>query len=112
MSDAVPHPQASSAQRLPIVAFGMSLGLFLAVTFVICVAFDLIFPGLAMNRAWSSLLPGFTWLTWPSFFLGLIEAFAYGWYVALVFGPLYNFFVTRCKLSDAARASSDRETEP
>lgn len=75
----------------------MSLGLFLAITFVICVSFDLIFPEWAMYKAWSRLLPGFTWLTWPSFFLGLIEAFAYGWYIALVFGPLYNFFVSRCK---------------
>ncbi len=84
-----------SAPRIPIVALGMSLGLFLAITFVLCVLFDLWFPGQAMYETWLRLLPGFTWLTWPSFFLGLVESFAYGWYVALVFGPLYNFFVTR-----------------
>ena len=27
--------------------------------------------------------------------LGLIESFAYGWYVALIFGPLYNLFAAR-----------------
>jgi hypothetical protein len=48
-----------------------------------------------MNPVWSPLLPGFTWLTWPSFFLGLVETFVFGWYVALVFGPLYNFFAAR-----------------
>ena len=83
--------------RLPIVAFGMSLGTFLAVTYVLCVLFDLWFPGMAMYETWLRLLPGFTWLSWPSFFLGLAESFAYGWYVALVFGPLFNFFAARTR---------------
>lgn len=81
--------------RLPVVATGLSLGSFFALTFVLCVLFDLWFPALAMNPAWAPLLPGFTWISWPSFVLGLIEAFAYGWYIALVFGPLYNFFARR-----------------
>ncbi|KKN71541.1 hypothetical protein LCGC14_0420100 [marine sediment metagenome] len=81
--------------RIPVIALGMSLGLFLAVTFSLCVGFDLLFPGQAMYESWLRLLPGFTWLSWPSFFLGLAESFGYGWYVALIFGPLYNFFVTR-----------------
>jgi len=84
-----------TAPLLPVIALGMSLGLFLAITFVLCVAFDLLFPGMAMYKSWLRLLPGFTWLTWPSFFLGLAESFAYGWYVALIFGPLYNFFAAR-----------------
>ena len=104
MSEAIqqaPGPQAGtrlptvSAPRLPVVPLGMSLGIFLAITFVLCVGFDLLFPGMAMYQTWLKLLPGFTWLSWPSFLLGLVESFAYGWYVALVFGPLYNFFVTR-----------------
>jgi hypothetical protein len=81
--------------RIPVVALGTSLGLFFALTFVLCVLFDLWFPALAMNPVWAPMLPGFTWISWTSFFLGLIEAVAYGWYIALVFGPLYNFFVRR-----------------
>jgi hypothetical protein len=81
--------------RLSVVALGMSLGLFLAITYVLCVLFDLWFPEQAMYQTWLRFLPGFTWITWPSFFLGLVESFAYGWYVALIFGPLYNFFATR-----------------
>ncbi len=84
-----------SVPRIPVVALGMSLGSFLAMTFVLCVLFDLWFPALAMNPVWALLLPGFTWISWASFLLGLIEAFAYGWYIALVFGPLNNFFVAR-----------------
>ena len=48
-----------------------------------------------MHPVWAPLLPGFTWLTWSSFFLGLIEAFSYGWYVALIFGPIHNFFTAK-----------------
>lgn len=84
-------------RKLSIVAVGMSLGLFLAITYVICVAFDLMFPSFAMYENWQGLLPGFTWLTWPSFLLGLGETFVYGWYIALVFCPLFNFFAVRAK---------------
>ena len=88
---------ASARARMPVIALGMSLGLFLSITYVLCVGFDLIFPAHAMYETWLKLLPGFTWLTWPSFFLGLVESFAYGWYIALVFGPLYNFFAGRMR---------------
>ena len=90
------HP-AGDAPRIPLIVFGLSLGLFLAITYVLCVGFDLIFPGQAMYQNWLRLLPGFTWLTWPSFVLGLVESFAYGWYVALIFCPLFNFFAARLK---------------
>lgn len=88
----LPVPAVS---RVPVIALAMSLGSFFAVTFVLCVLFDLWFPERAMNPLWSPLLPGFVWLSWPSFFLGLVEAAAYGWYIALVFGPLYNFFAAK-----------------
>lgn len=81
--------------RLPVVALGLSLGSFISITYILCVLFDLWFPGLAMYETWLKLLPGFTWLSWPSFLLGLIESFAYGWYIALVFGPLFNYFARR-----------------
>jgi hypothetical protein len=82
---------------MPVFALGMSLALFLALTFLVCVVFDLWFPQYAMYPAWQRLLPGFTWLTWRSFFIGLVESFAYGWYIALVFGPMYNFFAARAR---------------
>ncbi len=93
-SRGIPLP-ARTAPRLPVLALGASLGSFLAITYVLCVLFDLWFPALAMNPVWAPLLPGFTWISWASFLLGLIEAFAYGWYIALVFAPLYNFLAAR-----------------
>ena len=91
----VPIPRAIARPRLPVVVFGLSLGLFLAISYVLCIGYDLLFPGQAMYQSWLRLLPGFTWLTWQSFLLGLIESFVYGWYVALIFCPLFNFFAAR-----------------
>ncbi|HKI62326.1 MAG TPA: DUF5676 family membrane protein [Mariprofundaceae bacterium] len=76
--------------KISLVAFGHATGLFLAITFALCVAFDVLFPEYAMFTAWQMLLPGFTGINWSSFFIGLIEAYGYGWYTALIWVPLYN----------------------
>lgn len=85
---------ASSA--IPVLALGMALSLFLLISYVLCILFYLLFPELVLNHAILALfLPGFKLLTWSSFFLGAVESFGYGWYVALIFGPLYNYFALR-----------------
>jgi hypothetical protein len=53
------------------------------------------FPSMAMYRSWQALLPGFTWISWSSFLLGLVESYGYGWFVALIRVPLYNVFNAR-----------------
>lgn len=84
------------APTIPVVALGMGLSLFLVISYVICVVGYLVLPGLPIDHAALAIfLPGFTLLSWSTFFLGLFESFAYGWYVALIFGPLYNYFATR-----------------
>lgn len=85
----------STHPRIPVVPLGWALSLFLLVTYLVCVAFDLIFPGYAMYQTWSGLLPGFVWLTPAGFSIGLVESFLYGWYAALIFGGLYNAFAAR-----------------
>ena len=77
------------------MTLGLSLSLFLGLSFVLCVLLGLVVPDFGLHQPWLQFLPGFTWLTWPSFFLGLIESFAYGWYIALILGPLFNFFAAR-----------------
>ena len=79
-------------REMSIRALGMSLGIFLSITYILCISFDLLFPKFAMYPVWIKLLPGFKWLSWQSFFLGLIETFVYGWYAAVIFVPLHNFF--------------------
>ena len=78
-----------------LIAVGHASSVFLTITFALCVAFDLLFPAHAMYQTWRALLPGFEWISWRSFFLGLIESYGYGWYFALVWVPVYNVFVAR-----------------
>lgn len=80
---------------LSFAAVGHASSLFLAITFAVCVAFDLLFPAHAMYQAWQKLLPGVEWISWKSFFIGLVESYGYGWYFTLIWVPLYNVFSRR-----------------
>ncbi len=55
------------------VAVSHATSVFLAVTFALCVGFDLLFSQYAMYEAWQELVPGFEWLSWKSFLIGLVE---------------------------------------
>ncbi len=85
----------SNSKRIRIYPVGMSLGILLALSFALCVVFGLLFPVATMYQAWLPLLPGVSWISWPSFLLGLVETFAYGWYIAVIFVPAWNFFAPR-----------------
>ena len=87
--------RARRAPHLPVAALGWSAGLFLAVTYAVCVAFDLIFPSQSMNGAWASVLPWVSGISVGGVLLGLVETFLYGWFFALIFGPLFNYFAAR-----------------
>lgn len=88
--------QTVRAPEPRLVPLGHALSLFLAITFVLCVLWGLATPpALHMHRAWEALLPGFEWLSLQGFLYGLIGAYLYGWYTAVVFVPLYRFFVRR-----------------
>jgi hypothetical protein len=81
--------------HLPIVPLGMSLGSFLAISYVLCVLFGVLVSERGIHQLFVQLIPGFTWITWPSFFLGLVWSFLAGWYVAVLFAPLFNFYAAR-----------------
>ena len=69
-----------------------SLGLFAAVSFVLCTVYGLVVPkAWHMTQLLEITLPGFRWLSVGSFLLGLVETFLYGAYAGLVFTPIYNF---------------------
>ena len=81
---------------LSIKRLGLSLSTFFAISYVICILGYLLIPDFPVkHEALSLFLPGFKLLSWESYFLGLIESFAWGWYIAAVFAPLYNFFGRR-----------------
>lgn len=84
------------APLIPVVPLGMALGLFLVISYLACIALYFISPEMVAGHAMLTLfLPGFKLLDWYSFCLGLIESFGYGWYIALIFAPLYNAFAVR-----------------
>ena len=95
MTASIQATTASTPRRLALIPIGMSLSLLSAISYVLCVALGLIWWAPGLHQPWLQFLPGFTWLTWGSFFLGLVESLAYAWYVALVFTPLFNLFNAR-----------------
>ena len=79
---------------LNIRVMGWSLGVFAAVTYILCVLYGLLVPTRlhGMSAFLGAVLPAFNWLTPWGFSLGLVESFLYGAYAGIVFAPLYNFF--------------------
>ncbi|HEX19785.1 MAG TPA: hypothetical protein ENG78_03070 [Acidiferrobacteraceae bacterium] len=80
---------------ISLLAVGHASSLLLTISYLLCVGFDLLFPEYAMFETWRNLLPGFEWLTWKGFLIGLVESYGYGWYMALVWVPIYNFVAGR-----------------
>jgi hypothetical protein len=85
----------ATVRRLRLLPVGISVALLFAISYVLCIALGLIWWDAGLHQPWLQFLPGFTWLSPGTFLLGLVESFAYGWYVALVFVPLFNFFNAR-----------------
>lgn len=79
--------------RLNIRVVTWSLGAFSLFSYLVCIAYGLIVPeSLHMTQFLEITLPGFKWLTFGGFVIGVIESFLYGVYAGLVFTPIYNFF--------------------
>jgi len=79
--------------QLRVAPLGNTLSLLLVISYLLCVGFGLLAPAqMRMYEAWAPLLPGFEWLTWTGFFIGLVEVYLYGWYIAVLFAPLYRLF--------------------
>ncbi len=73
-----------------------SLGLFTALSYVICVIFGLVTPeSVHMHEFLEIVLPAFEWISVGDFLLGLVESFLWGAYVGLVFPPIYNALCKR-----------------
>jgi hypothetical protein len=89
-------PDVSKARTIPVLVLGLSLSAFLVFSYLLCIVGYLLFPGLPVEHAALAIfLPGFTLLSLQSFLLGLVECILWGWYIALVFGHIYNFCVLR-----------------
>lgn len=81
---------------IPLVSLGLSLSIFFAVSFALCAVADVI-PWLQDFHFLKALYPDIDWGRPEMIAVGVVWAFLSGWYVALVFGSLYNFFAARSR---------------
>ena len=86
----------SHQSTMSIRPTGHALSLLFLISHLLCIAFGLLAPDqMRMVEVWAPLLPGFEWLTVSGFLFGLVGAYLSGWYLAVVFVPLYRFFAQR-----------------
>lgn len=81
-------------RRIPIVALGLSLGGFFAISLVACLFLGLVAPDQGMHRPWLQFFPGFSWSP-RGIAIATIWTQVYAWWVTLVFGNLFNAIVVR-----------------
>jgi hypothetical protein len=73
-----------------------TLAVFAAFVFTLDILLGVLFPNWwVMQNLYEVLLPGFTFISWGTFFLGLVEIFIGGFLTAVLFVPIYNFFISR-----------------
>lgn len=92
-------------RRLGVKAVGLALSALLALTYVLCVIWDLTFPGWAMYQVWQGLFPGFSWSV-AGMLIGLVETVVYGFYGAVVFVPVCNYLHRRETAAGQAQAKA------
>ncbi|WP_332767653.1 hypothetical protein [Phenylobacterium sp.] len=84
----------AQGRGVAIVPLGLSLSIFLAGNFLLCALGGFV-PGLENLHFLSALYPQLDWTSPPLIVAGAAWAFACGWYVAIVWGWLYNAFSAR-----------------
>jgi hypothetical protein len=84
--------EGGARQMLNAKVISWSLAIWGGISFVLCVLYGLILPGtLAIHQSLEQLLPGFRWLTWWGFLIGLAWSLVYGLYAGWLFSVVYNW---------------------
>lgn len=86
-------------KALNLKAVALTLGTSAAIIYVVHILWWLFVPGaqgweMFNLKVWQAILPGFSW-TASGILLGLVESVAYGFLIALLVVPLYNYFNRR-----------------
>jgi hypothetical protein len=89
------HDTQVLTHQLQIRVVGTAMSLFLVCSFLFCIALGSVSTRADLHNAWFTLLPGVTWLSWRSVAVGIVETIAYGWFIAVVYVPLYNWALRR-----------------
>jgi hypothetical protein len=104
MNDIVQTPAAGVAGPLPVAALttrrlsiavvGVSLSSFFVLAYAVCFIAELLLPDPAV-QAWLKLFPGALSVNWFGLIQGLVLSVFWGWFIGLVFVPIYNFYSAR-----------------
>lgn len=77
-------------RKISLRAVSVTLFVAMLVTYILCVAGDVLF-GWTMYTVWAPLLPGFTWpLSVAGFLIGLLWLVAYSLYIGIILVVPYN----------------------
>lgn len=87
-------PNPRGFPKLDITRFGIALSAFFVISYVLCIVSGFVLPDWELHKPWLQFFPGFEWLTVQRFLIGLVESIAYAWYAAILFGLLFNAFVS------------------
>jgi hypothetical protein len=83
-------------KTLPYWPVAWTLAVFFVVVFTLDVLLGLLFPNWwVMQHLYELILPGYTFISWGTYFLGLVEIFISGFLTAILFVPIYNFFAAK-----------------
>lgn len=83
-----------------------SLGIFGAVNFTFCVFYGLLVPpALHSKQLLEIVLPGFRWISFGMYLLGVVETFLYGAYAGLLFAVIHNILAPRPGRTTEAKVS-------
>jgi len=77
--------------RLRPVQLGLSLGTFLFVGYLACLALAIVVPDRGLHGPWLQFYVGFTW-TPQGIVLGAVESVLLGFFAGFVFAWIANFF--------------------
>jgi hypothetical protein len=76
---------------LNVKAVSSSMAVWSGITFVVCILYGLFVPGsLSVHQGLGQVLPGFRWLTFGGFLIGLGWTIVYGVYAGWLFAAIYN----------------------
>ena len=76
------------------LGLGLSLGTFLVIGFLGCLALSFVVPDRNLHQPWLQFFLGFSW-TPQGILLGIAEAFFYGLLSGVIFAPIYNVYRAR-----------------
>ena len=86
-----------------------TLSLVFTQTYILCVLWNIVEPKPVYIGMLEMFLPGFKWLTFGSFLIGMAESFLYGAYVAAAFVTLHNYFYKKNQRNEPAKRREEHQ---